>query len=255
MKRLNILLLALMLLVTGSLTACEFNSNKNKNANNDEDDYENIGEYNPEEHKNHYTDYFGDDPQLILGDDTYFRDLGIELSDLGPFEMSVNYGSYGKTTEVPANIMIKETYKGCNAGEKKVIFTSKINIGGVTNYGLWTSYFDKYTGTSFEISEYGNSLYNGCYFNRKGTVPLSINGNDFDVDVTWEVSMEDDIVTDVVTFICPREYDGIIMQAGNQNSVLDNYYDEFVIGGHTADFYTVMDSGDYKYFTWTSNQR
>lgn len=166
---------------------------------------------------------------------TWFEEHGLTLTPAGAFSFNtmsfIQYNS-GRieeqgTFEVLATVTFEETTDGVDEGYKVVKVTAvydKSNVPGeeAGKYSwIWSSTaFDKYTGTVFKVE--------GVETNAENPTSLSENNQTIVVgDITYNVSAThygkstEQTFTEILTFVVPVDYDGIVFGVGYCDTTME----------------------------------
>lgn len=236
---------ALILCLTALLCSCHKTDDRKSHTKNDNDNNDQSVETYIEETTTSDT-YRSNIPEYLLpGTTTWFTNKELELTPTGDFSMYV-LSDGTSVLHAPAYIDISTNYE-CEDGFKNVVAVASVDISGVINSTFWVSSFDKYTGTSFELNDNTNYIYDGCNYYNEGDINVDIMNCSYTFHIQTEIMMDERIA--VITYIitCPVEYDGTILQLGAQTS---NESYNAVFDGHTlyADDFTYL-YGAYNYFS------
>lgn len=188
---------------------------------------------------------------------TWFEEQGLEYTKFGEFKAKFSgYYDYDDIREMPADCYMYESFDDCEEGYKNIIAVINIYTEDSGDVQWWTSYFDAYTGTSFEFHSEQTSTYNGCDIINSGTAKLDIVGNEFDFHITHEVQEEQFVITETITLTVPASYDGLVIQLGQSSELYDENRNNYNIGYeyYYADDFTNMHE-QYDYFSLLSNKK
>ncbi len=170
---------------------------------------------------------------LPEGQPTFMEEQGLIITTGNSFNMKVLDHYTGEMTEIPCTFTIYETTEGCEDGRKRVVMLC--NIPGTLNLEYWTSYFDSYTGISFETQQSSNSLFDGCNLVNENDLTLELGEYSYDIHTVHTTTLEDGLISEKVEIYCPIEYDGAVIQYGFPVDI-DSYYDyPFGSEGFTID--------------------
>jgi len=181
----------------------------------------------------------------------WFDEHGLQYSKLGEFEMEVSSSDDSKDIyKFPADIWMYEDFSDCEDGYKKIMTEINIYKTNPCNVNWWISYFDAYTGMSYEYTNSGNSFYEGCYYISEGDAVLKVGKDALDIHMLLDSSETDERITYNFAFTVPSFYDGLVIQLGpNCEKYMENK-DSYKIGEqiyYADDFTNVND--DYLYFS------
>lgn len=170
---------------------------------------------------------------LPEGQQSFMDEQGLIITTGDSFNMKVLDHSTGQMTEIPCTYVIYETTDGCEDGQKRVVMLC--NIPGTLSLEYWTSYFDRYTGISFETEQSSNSLFDGCNFVNENDLTLELGEYSYDIHTVHTTTLEEGLISEKVEIYCPIEYDGAVIQYGYPVEI-DTYYDyPFGSEGFTID--------------------
>ena len=189
----------------------------------------------------------------LKGEPWFINENRIEITDPGRFDFPMGNATSGDIRMYSAFITLEENYDDCEAGYKNVVATCKI-YDDVEHESMWLSVFDKYTGYTFESSDYHFDLCEGCSDYNYSKKDFKIGDRDVHVEWTFISEMMDNITTFTLIVKCPEDYNGCVFQFRPENSTnniascdLDNnLYDINQIGYGS--------NTDYIYFTIDSKQ-
>lgn len=265
-KKLNVFFCLLTLIMSIFFCGCESSmlnqdsDSKDKSTNNSKSDDDNSTsnkrkkeskESKEKRKKTEKVDYTGGT------NTTWFDEQGLTFTKMGEFKAKFSgYNDYDDIREMPADCWMYDSYEGCEDGYKNIITVINIYTKDSGEVQWWTSYFDGYTGQSFEFNTTSTSVYNGAHFEYTGTANLAILGSEYDLDILYEIEQTDYVITETFTFTVPASYDGLVIQIGQSSELYDKNRDKYKIGKETyyADEFTDM-KDKYDYFSLMSNKK
>ncbi len=158
-----------------------------------------------------------------------------------------------KVIEVGGKVSIEETTEGCADGYKRVIcdiVTDYSCIEQESGYAQWVSAFDRYTGTTFEFAEAESELADGDSNVSDGAVKIKNGDEVYDISIGFEEENDYPRWHDVVTVICPVEYDGTVFQIGYWDSDLAAKNSEFdyALRTYAINELPAYDTNGHKYY-------
>lgn len=201
--------------------------------------------------KTEYVDYTGGT------NITWFDEQGLSYTKMGEFKAKFSGTNSPDTIkEMPADCWISEDYDGVEDGYKNIVAVLNIYTKDAGGVEWWTSYFDGYTGQSYEFKTESTTVYNGCNIVNKGKAKLVILDEEYDVDILYEIEETDDVITETITFTVPASYDGLVIQIGQSSKMYEEKRDTYKLGQkiYYADDFTDMHE-KYDYFSLLANKK
>lgn len=182
----------------------------------------------------------------------WFEEQGLEFTTSRTFVVpTTSYNSSGYI-EIPADALIVENYDDCEDGYKNIVTTINLYDNGTSDF--WISYFDAYTGQSFEFVSTFTRAGEGQTCETSGEAAFNVYGEDITVPVKMVNSLNNGVTNIEITFTVPKTYDGLVIQLGENNPLI--YGEDYFTYGDDivyADQLTNMHGG-YVYLCIMANK-